>query len=531
MARDSLKLYDLMLRPDPVRSEAVADPFNEFGAGAVSPWEGAPFDLIGQFGDFVDEIQPGPGFHFAHLLLPHAPYSYYPSGTQYNSGDELAGHESEIWTDPVLTDQGHQRHLLQAQAMDDLVGDLLNRLETVGMMDDTLLVVTADHGISFISGGPSRAITLETAYEIGLVPLFIKTPHQETGSVESRPARTIDVLPTVAEQLGVELPWDTDGHSLTEGRDSTLAVRAKAGGEVTLDDPEQGLGEALESAYSMFDTSGEFDLFAISGYGSLRGAATVLMDSQPSGLTGQLDEGWRFAHVAPELGFVPGFVHGTVTGDISAGDHIGIALNGSVQTVVPVYDVRQSRAKFSAILPEEGFVSGFNDLDLFAVSGPENNPVVETIDFAGSRRFQMHRGTEGQVVALSDSTGASWEIGETNIRGAVDEAFWDTSAFSRSDLKDLHVAGWAVNEGTKRPADQIVIFVNGVFAGTASVDGERPDMQSAYQTAQMRSSGFHGSVSQFLSVASLDVRAYAISDGVAEELPITDEALADIAAG
>jgi hypothetical protein len=533
MSRDSLRLYDMMLRPDADRSSSFSDPFNEFGAGAAT-FEGAWAERTAPFNEFLNGISGEPGLHFAHLLLPHAPFTYYPSGTQYNGGAELPGHESEIWTDPVLTDQAQQRHLLQIQAMDQLVGDLLDRLESVGSMEETLLVVTADHGISFASGGPSRAITPATAYEIGMVPLFIKSPHQDHGFIDSRPARSIDVLPTVAVQLGVELPWEVDGQPLTESRrEVELAVRSRAGGEVILDDPEAGVRAAVDGVYSTFVGDGEkLDLFSFGGYGSVVGQSTVLAPSETSGLEASVDEDWRFSHVAPELGFLPGYVRGAVTGDVRPGTHIAVALNGSVETVVPIYDMRNGRAKFSALLPEEGFQPGFNELDLFAVSGQVNDPVLQTIEFSNSRRFHLQRGTEGQIVALSDSTGESWEIVNGDvIRGAIDEAFWDLTDISRSDLKDLHVAGWAANEGTTRPADQIVIFVNGVFAGTASVDRERPDMQSAYQTAQMQFSGFRGSLSQFLPVASLDVRAYALSGGFAAELPITEEALADIAAG
>ena len=44
-------------------------------------------------------------------------------------------------------------------------------------------------------------------------------------------------------------------------------------------------------------------------------------------------------------------------------------------------------------------------------------------------------------------------------------------------------------------------------------------------------SGFVGKLSHFLPSDNLDVRAFALSDGNAKELPITDEALAAIAAG
>jgi hypothetical protein len=533
MSRDSLRLYDMMLRPHAARSSSFSDPFNEFGAGAAT-FEGAWAERTAPFIEFLNGISGDPGLHFAHLLLPHAPFAYYPSGTQYNGGAGLPGHESEIWTDPVLTDQARQRHLLQIQAMDGLVGDLLDRLESTGSLDEALVVVTADHGISFVSGGPSRAITPDTAFEIGMVPLFIKSPHQDQGVIDTRPARTIDVLPTIAAQLGLDLPWEVDGQPLTVSREEVaLEVRAKAGGEVTLDDPEAGVRAAVERVYSTFGGVGEsLDLFSFGGYGSVVGQSTVFVPSNSSDLVATVDEAWRFSHVAPELGFLPGYVRGAVTGDVKSNTHIAIALNGSVKTVVPIHDLRNDRAEFSALLPELGFEPGFNDLDLFAVSGPVNDPVLQTIEFASSRQFHLQRGAGGQVVALSDSTGGSWEIvDETVIRGAVDEAFWDISDFSRSDLKDLHVAGWAVNEETMKPADEIVIFVNGVFAGTATVDRERPDMQDAYQSVQLLFSGFRGSLSQFLPVASLDVRCFALSDGMAHELPITDEALTDIAAG
>jgi hypothetical protein len=534
MSRDSLRLYDMMLRPNAERSSNFSDPFNEFGAGAAT-FEGAWADRTAPFTEFLNGISVGSGLHFAHLLLPHAPFTFYPTGVQYNGGHELPGHESEIWIDPVLTDQARQRHLLQIQAMDDLIGDLLNRLERIGVMDEALLVVTADHGISFQSGEPSRAITPKTAYEIGMVPLFIKAPYQDQGIIDSRPARTIDVLPTVASQLGIELPWKVDGQSLVgESRSEvTLEVRAKAGGEVAVNDPQEGVRAAVDRIYSTFGGDDEsLDLFSLGGYGSIVGRPSVLLPTDSSGLVARVDEEWRFAHVTPEFGFLPGFVRGTVNGDVNENTHIAIALNGLVRTVVPIHDLGENRARFSAILPEEQFVSGFNDLDLFAVSGPENDPTVQTIESGDTRRFQLQKGADGQPVALSDSSGVSWEIvGDSAIRGAVDEAFWDVSEFSRSDLKDLHVAGWAVNEETKKPADQIVIFVNGVFAGSAGLDRERPDMQDAYQTVQLLFSGFRGSLSQFLPVASLDVSAYALSDGLAAELTITDEARADIAAG
>ena len=39
-------------------------------------------------------------------------------------------------------------------------------------------------------------------------PLIVKSPGQRTGVVDDRNTQSVDVLPTIAAELGVELPWD-----------------------------------------------------------------------------------------------------------------------------------------------------------------------------------------------------------------------------------------------------------------------------------------------------------------------------------
>ena len=48
---------------------------------------------------------------------------------------------------------GRQRHLLQLAYVDSLIGDLVQELKAQGIYDDALVVLTADHGISFEPGG------------------------------------------------------------------------------------------------------------------------------------------------------------------------------------------------------------------------------------------------------------------------------------------------------------------------------------------------------------------------------------------
>ncbi|HEU0024046.1 MAG TPA: sulfatase-like hydrolase/transferase, partial [Thermoleophilaceae bacterium] len=113
------------------------------------------------FERFVGSIKPRPRrppLHFLHTALPHVPWQYLPSGQQYAvSGPDIPGLTDEQWAnDPVLVDQAAQRYLLQVGFADRLIGRLLRRLRETGLYDRSLIVVTADHGVSFQPGGPRR---------------------------------------------------------------------------------------------------------------------------------------------------------------------------------------------------------------------------------------------------------------------------------------------------------------------------------------------------------------------------------------
>ena len=80
-----------------------------------------------------------------------------------------------------------------------------------GAWDDALVVVVADHGVAFTPGSSRRYAEAENIGEVAPMPLFVKEPGQQRGRVDERPLTTIDVLPTIAELLDVELPFEVDG--------------------------------------------------------------------------------------------------------------------------------------------------------------------------------------------------------------------------------------------------------------------------------------------------------------------------------
>ncbi len=98
--------------------------------------------------------------------------------------------------------------------VDDALRDFVGRLDADGRLDETILVVTADHGEEFMEHG--RTGHGYSAYdEQILVPLIVRLPGGRLGGTRIRePVRSIDILPTLLELLDVESDAEMRGRSL-----------------------------------------------------------------------------------------------------------------------------------------------------------------------------------------------------------------------------------------------------------------------------------------------------------------------------
>ncbi len=203
------------LLPDDAEVEAAAQNGDPVGA-LRNP---APLRLL----DFLSTFAPAsdPTLYFLHLLLPHVPYRFYEDGSWYSvpsNGDPAntftaEGESRPEWPVTIM----EQRYQLQASFTDQLLGLILDRLELLGMYDETLIVVLGDHGLSFDPASANyRAITDEGADPDGIsgtafTPLLIKAPHQNDGRLSDENVMAIDILPTIADALGIEIPWRVAG--------------------------------------------------------------------------------------------------------------------------------------------------------------------------------------------------------------------------------------------------------------------------------------------------------------------------------
>ena len=106
---------------------------------------------------------------------------------------------------------------------DSLIGQILSLLKQQGIYEDTAIILTADHGETMGELGIYEEHG--TAYDATCrIPFLIKWPGVKPGSVDSGLHYSLDLLPTMAELLGVEKGANWDGESflpsLLEGKDT-----------------------------------------------------------------------------------------------------------------------------------------------------------------------------------------------------------------------------------------------------------------------------------------------------------------------
>ena len=129
--------------------------------------------------------------------------------------------------------------------IDEILGSLLERLRGSGVLDRTLLVLTSDHGESlgehgYLQHGP------RVDEPVLHVPLLVRFPatsgHVQRGSRIAQLVRTVDILPTILDVLGLQAPGPLDGQSLLpaveDGAQLQLTAYAESGREFMGVDPE-----------------------------------------------------------------------------------------------------------------------------------------------------------------------------------------------------------------------------------------------------------------------------------------------------
>jgi hypothetical protein len=96
---------------------------------------------------------------------------------------------------------------------------MITRMQAAGLWDKSLVMITADHGISFEPGLVQRATDFSNPGQVTdlySIPMFIKMPLQKTGAVDDCAVTNLDLLPTLLEVTGVKTSLQMEGESLVD---------------------------------------------------------------------------------------------------------------------------------------------------------------------------------------------------------------------------------------------------------------------------------------------------------------------------
>ena len=318
--------------------------------------------------------------YFLHTMTPHMPFDYVPSGARYRARDYAAHREGGerlfLKSDPWLPIVLQQRHLLQVGFADRFIGNLVDRLQAQGVYDESLVVVTADHGSSFRHGMSRRTIEGDDPADIILVPLFIKLPRQKTGAVSDANVETVDIVPTIADGLSTTVPYEIDWRSLLDPpepeRPTKTFVRRNLERVRIRSYPPHLEDHALEQKLMHFESG----LYGLGPHASLVGRPVAALDVMPgTESVVNLGNALEFANVDVEAGVLPLHVRGTLGSDVTERVSLGIGINGVVVATTVTYRER-NRWVFASMIPEEALAPGANDVQVF-VLGSASDDFVE----------------------------------------------------------------------------------------------------------------------------------------------------------
>ncbi|GEM_PF-237141 len=461
-------------------------------AAMLTKFGNAVEDRMTSFRSYLQNVKnhEEASLYFLHLLLPHVPWAYLPSGKMYmiNKFLPTPGLDGEMWRDDewaVL--QGYQRYLLQVGATDKFVGELVARLKESQSYDGSLVIITSDHGVSFKPKDARRPLTTTNFMDILPIPLIVKLPNQQEGVVSDRNVETIDILPTIADVLGTSVPWQVDGVSMFDTaanvRPAKRALRSMALDKPFYQTYSSSLNEkyqALQQQLRIFGKSRHPDsLFSIGDdYNLINRKPTELRSVTDQRLNVWIDNRDFYLNVDTRGDILLSQVSGKLYRQLpNKEEHVAIVVNGVICAVTQTY--KDGEGAFAAMVPESSFREGKNDVEVYLIDGKGGSPVL--IRPRGVLTYSIVRDVHGNE-SLKLPNGELYPILVNEYQGAVDTLHFDKNK--------LHIAGWAADLSTETTPDNILVFLNDAFFHIGVADIARGDFSKQTKSGKTLTPGY-----------------------------------------
>ncbi|HKP21579.1 MAG TPA: sulfatase-like hydrolase/transferase [Thermoleophilaceae bacterium] len=320
-----------------------------------------------------------PTLWMKHALLPHGPWVYLPDGRMSRPpGPELLPGMQTIpgFYDDYLRHHNEQRQLLQLGFADRLLGRMIARLKRAGIYDDTMVVVTADHGFAWKVGVDTRRnVSLSNIDELGSVPMIVKRPRQRVARVSGALAQTLDVTPTIADVLNVPLGYRADGRSMftrAVARRRTVRIVKRDFSSVVSISKRRWVarrGAVVRRRLRELGSGNWPSLFTSFGPRPDLIGQRVADLRAASGVRATLSLARSFRQVRPAGGVVPCQIAGRIRGSSRAAERdIAIAVNGRIAAVGRSFHLRGEKVEsYSVMVPEDALREGRNTVEVLEV--------------------------------------------------------------------------------------------------------------------------------------------------------------------
>lgn len=208
--------------------------------------------IIQQMRDAKDSDQPH--FFTAGFSKPHLPfvapkkywdlydaedltlpsnYTFFPKDAPSSANSEwgeLRNMYDDIPSDGPVSDAMALKlihgYLACVSYTDDMIGKLLDELESLEMLDDTIVILWGDHGFQL---GDHTLWCKHTLFETSMhAPLIISAPGYGSGQRVNSLVEMVDIYPTLCELAGLELPTHLQGKSLVPTMEDPNTTHKKA---------------------------------------------------------------------------------------------------------------------------------------------------------------------------------------------------------------------------------------------------------------------------------------------------------------
>jgi hypothetical protein len=375
------------------RPQQTSAAVNE-AAGQSDRNRGFPVLELAGFEGLLESIERNekPTLHYLHLQFPHSPYRFLPDGRVYsNTAFGFADILGDRAPDPYDADAARQRLVLQVGYLDTLVGRLVKRLRATGLYDESIVTITSDHGAGFVPGKPNRSLGSEVAPELYpdllYVPLIMKAPGLTEGETRDDNVMSIDVLPTLADLLGVDLPWQVDGRSLLGqerrspekhffpvreggpgpgggfGGPADLGDRTRFDGEEYL---ARNLDRHLDTLFR--GSNAEHRVFDIADGGDLVGTQITEIGTTGAGAETVTIDRLSTLRTGGDQAVVPVHVVGRVE-PVRDGLTVAVVIDGVVAGVGPVFDDGARPGTIDIMLDPALVSAGGHEVQVYSVVG------------------------------------------------------------------------------------------------------------------------------------------------------------------